>query len=53
MQGYQHASLMVANAKQGRWDEALAHASEAIRLGRDDPNMLFDRALLLLQAGDA
>jgi tetratricopeptide (TPR) repeat protein len=52
LQGYQHASLMVANAKQGRWEEALAHASEAIRLGRDDPNMIFDRALLLLQAGD-
>jgi tetratricopeptide (TPR) repeat protein len=52
LQGHLHADLVVTHAQQGQWKEALAHTNKAIRLGRDDPNMLFDRALLSLQTGD-
>jgi WD40 repeat protein/tetratricopeptide (TPR) repeat protein len=52
LQGHLHAGLVAPSAMQGRWEEALAHANEAIRLDGADPHTRFQHARLLLQAGD-
>jgi len=51
--GRLHAELMLSNAVAGLWTKALSHADQALRLGRDDPYLRYQRALLYLGAGDA
>jgi serine/threonine protein kinase/WD40 repeat protein/tetratricopeptide (TPR) repeat protein len=48
-----HADCVASTADQGLWIEALAHADAAIRLGHDNPETRYQRALACLGAGDA
>jgi tetratricopeptide (TPR) repeat protein len=50
--GRQHLALRDEHANRGRWQQALDHATEAIRLGSDEPPVQFAHALLSLKAGD-
>ncbi len=51
--GRMHAACVFSTADQGLWIEALAHADDAIRLGYDNPEIRYLRALACLGAGDA
>ncbi len=52
LRGRLHANLVVTNALNGQWNQALAHANEVIRSGYDNPYSEFEGALLALKVGD-